>query len=251
MVFLRIGESIARVPDAVIELARQRCLIDQFIVRSASDVNWEIEVAPASEYLEAQAVDAVGIPFRLSISDSRIRVEQPRSALQAELVLRLLFHLEVTRQGGLLLHSSGVSFSGLAVVATGPSGAGKSTFAALCASQSGVGLLSDEIVAVFPTGHCFGTPFRSTLETAGTPERFALKGLLTLTKGREELIAPKAPARAVADVMAQVYRSPIQPLPIGEILRRVSAIVETIGVRELTFRRHPAVAGFIRDWLTA
>ncbi len=246
---VQVGETYALLPEQIIELARQRCLLESFLPEAVGREEWRVELCADRSLLATEATDAAGSTLRMDLKGRELRVEVPRTPLAAELILRLLFHLEVARKGGLLLHSSGISFSGGAVVATGPSGAGKSTFAEFCTLDPDARLLSDEIVAVFPNGICLGTPFRSSLTRSGSPGPAPLKSILTLVKGSVERIDSKPPDRAVAELMKQVYRSSVEPLPNLEIFRRVSLLVEKVGVRELTFRKHPSVAGFIRDWL--
>ncbi|MBX5481549.1 MAG: hypothetical protein IRZ16_06875 [Myxococcaceae bacterium] len=193
--------------------------------------------------------DGSGLRVRIEPDPSGLKVAYPDHPFAAEALLRAAAHLVVKRAGGLLLHASGVSLHGAALVAVGPSGAGKSTFAMLACLATSAQLLSDEIIAAFPDGTAIGTPFRSDVTHPGTPDAFPIASLLTLSKGGCERIDEVGPSEAVAAVMSQAWQAPVEPLSRAEILQRVGALVSRVGVRRLTFRKDPAVADFVAQWV--
>ena len=173
----------------------------------------------------------------------------PDDPFAAESVLRVAYQIVSMHQGGILLHGAGVAFADRGVAAVGPSGAGKSTLASLCVLAGGR-LLTDEVVQLFPDGSAFGTPFRSNAENVGSPGGVKLRSLLLLRKGTTERVEVLESAKALPALMGQLFR----PVPGGispaEAFRRLGTVVDCVGVRELTFRRDPAVGGFLKDWLS-
>lgn len=246
---LQVGRSVASVDPALVELLGAWLFLEPFRARGhrgppAFTVTRVHEREEGAIPLEGSAAEWGFVRFERD----HLYVYVPDDPAAAEAALRVLYHVEAVRDGGLLMHSSAVRFGDDAVLASGVSGAGKSTFAGLCA-QAGAALLSDEINAVFPSGEVRGTPFRSDLEAPGSPVRTRLASVFTLRKAAKESLSDLRPADAVRAVLSQVYRSPIEPLSAAETLRRVSTIVEKVGVRELAFRKDPEVATFVRDWL--
>src|SRR5262249_44795999 len=72
-------------------------------------------------------------------------------AFPLEITLRMAMAARLPLLGGLPLHAAGIVIEGRALAFFGPSGAGKSTLAGLSPHP----VLSDELVAVVPTGDSF------------------------------------------------------------------------------------------------
>ena len=247
MSYLRVGSGLALVPEALIESARGRCRFEGFIEpESRERPTFVLDVAPMSTSFQTEVTVATGTRVGITVEGDTILVSPPRDAYEAELGFRLVFHLDAVRKGGFLVHSSGVTIDGRAFVAFGQSGAGKSTFAAQCMKSPGVQVLSDEIVAVFPSGMCHGTPFRSDLDVASVSATAPIHQLLMLRKATEERLDPVNAVRAVAALVSQVYRSPIEPLSSSDILERASILASRVGISELSFRKTGDVAQFLR-----
>ncbi|MHB8878316.1 MAG: hypothetical protein ACYC8T_31860 [Myxococcaceae bacterium] len=177
-----------------------------------------------------------------------VRAQIPDDVYAAEAVLRIAVHLCCTRAGGILVHGAGIAFGDVGVAAVGPSGAGKSTLSALCVGR-GARLLSDEITQLFPCGTAHGTPFRSNAENVGSPGGVKLRSLLLMEKGDHEQMDAVEPARALPELLSQVYRPIPGGIGPGEVFRRLSAILAVVPVHRLTFRKDPSVGDFLQDWL--
>ena len=185
------------------------------------------------------------------LSNGLLEVVIPEDPFAAEAALRIAWHAVTLELGGLLLHASGVSFGGVAVVAPGESGDGKSTLAELCATHGGAQLLSDEIVQVFPEGTCAGTPFRSSCAIPGAPCPSRIGLLVKLVKGSAERLDPLPPAEAFPWLMRATYEPEPGAVPPGEKARRVMRLLASVPAQRLTFRKDAAVATFLREALGA
>ena len=231
-------------------MAAARCNLEAFRDQVRGETLLTVQRARSGETFSRPFTGTPAAWGSCRVNDGNVlEASIPDDPYAAESVLRAAFHLVTTRAGGILIHASGVAFGEMALVAVGPSGAGKSTFAELALGAPGSVLLSDEIVALFPNGECFGTPFRSSLTVPGSPVGRRLHSLFTLAKESREEIRHVAPSVGVAAVLRQVYRSSVEPLGSADLFERVSSIVRKVGVRELAFRKDPAVAGFLSDWI--
>jgi hypothetical protein len=178
-----------------------------------------------------------------ALRERELLADIPDDVWAAESVFRIAWHTLSIEQGGVLMHGCGFAWNGRGVAAIGESTAGKSTLAGLCCNHPGhATLLTDEMVQLFPDGTCWGTPFRSNVENAGSPGPAKIKSLLLLEKGDHEALTEVNPAEAL----------PVLDLiPRGEVSRRVMELVNTVGVHRLTFRKDAAVGPFLRDWVLA
>ncbi len=183
------------------------------------------------------------------LSDGLLEFVIPENPFAAEAALRIAWHAATLETGGLLLHASGVSFGGVAVVAPGQSGDGKSTLATLCVRHTSAQLLSDEIIQVFPDGMCAGTPFRSNCPIPGAPCQSRVGLLVKLAKGAEERLEPIAPTEAFTWLMQATYESEPGGLSPGEKARRVMQLLSVVMPRRLTFRNDPVVGTFLSERL--
>ncbi len=200
-----------------------------------------------------QSIDGSPAPWGYyALEGSVLRAHIPDDPWAAESILRIGYQVAALRQGGILVHGSGVRYGDRCVVAMGPSGAGKSTLAALCArSELGASLMSDEVILLHPDGWAAGTPFRSTLEVPGSPDIARLRGVFLLEKGDREQVEPLPAHTATAALMSQVFRPIEGEATVAEIFQRLGAVLSTAGVFRLTFRKHEAVGAFVRDWVHA
>jgi len=116
-----------------------------------------------------------------------------------------MFHSAARRLGyrAALVHAAGVVRDGRGYVFVGPSGAGKSTVAALSAAHQ---VLNDEMNLVELDARppvLVGTPFNAFF-SGKSPGRAPLAAVLLLEQANEHALLPAEPARAAADLAAQV-----------------------------------------------
>ena len=70
-----------------------------------------------------------------------------------------------------------------------------------------------------------------------------------LTQGPHEALAPVPPAEALAELLPQLYWFDTGEGSLGELKRRLLALVDRVGVQRLTFRKDAAVGPFLREWV--
>ncbi len=117
-------------------------------------------------------------------------------------LLRVLVALTLLKEGGLLLHASGVRVGKGAYVFPGRSGAGKSTLSKRFARAD---VLSDEVVAVrLRRGRveACGTPFPGELNGKGRPGWLPLLGFAFLRGPRRPRLVPLGPADSLRRLLA-------------------------------------------------
>ncbi|MFO7607784.1 MAG: hypothetical protein R6X35_01115 [Candidatus Krumholzibacteriia bacterium] len=122
-----------------------------------------------------------------------------------EQLLYQLFHAAARRAGyhAALVHAAGVVRDGRGYLFVGPSGAGKSTVAGLSRSHA---VLNDEMNLVEWDDRgatLIGTPFNPFF-TGKSEGRAPLAAVLLLEQAPEHRLLPALPARAAADLSAQV-----------------------------------------------
>jgi hypothetical protein len=249
MVCLRLGNWTVQVEPTLLDLAAPRCDVARFLVSSEELLDTpslrveRVQELPAGQPLNSR-LPALG---RYQVEGATLRVACAEEVLAAELGLRAAFHLATVRQGGVLLHASGVVLGGRAWVAVGPSGAGKSTFARLTCRAGGE-LLSDEVLAVLPEGRVLGTPFRSDPDMVGTAREAPLGGLFALVHAPGESVEPLAPAAVVPLLLAQAFRVPSDGPTQAELLQRVAGLASGFPAYRFLFRNHPEAGEYLRRW---
>lgn len=249
MARLLFGRWVCEVEDALLEAARPRCSPEPFLT----------EGSPRLWLRRCSGLGARARPFQpaqpalgaLRMEEDGLVTDAPLEVLPAELALRALFQLAILRQGGLCLHAAGVAFGERAVVALGPSGAGKSTLSRLCVGAGRAALLSDEVVALLPGGLVCGSPFRSEPDLPATRTEARLRAFLLLEKGPAESLTPVRPAAQVALLLGQVFQGGgAEGLGLGAgTLPRLSGLMAPVPGYRLTFRKDPAVADFLEEWV--
>jgi hypothetical protein len=249
MARLRFGRWACEVEDALLDAARPRCGYEPFLT----------EAPPRLRLRRLSDLGAGARPFQqeqpalgaVRVEEEGLVTDAPLALLPSELALRALFQLAILRQGGLCLHAAGVAFGEEAVVALGPSGAGKSTLSRLCVRSGRAALLSDEVVALLPDGLVCGSPFRSDADLPATCAEARLRAFLLLEKGQAESLTPVRPAALVAPLLGQVFQGgDAEGLSLGAgTLSRLSGLMAPVPGFRLTFRKDPAVAGFLDAWV--
>jgi len=190
---------------------------------------WSYEFAGSADTATRQAelalVDAGGATFERG----------------AENFLRVLTALHILGHGGLLVHGAGVVRGGRAHVFFGPSGSGKTTVTHLSPGDT---ILSDDLTLLVPEGRGYaaaGIPFgmahHRTPDASGC---FPIVGLHRLVQSpmvrRERLQG----ARAVAELASCLPFVMQEEKSAGAALANATAVVSSIPVDRLLFRRDPS-----------
>jgi len=248
MGMLRVGPCVAEIADDLLQLASTCCYLDQFRCAEGPTAPFlrvrRVEALQASTPLDGTSADGGGY----AVEGRTVLVSIPPSPASAEASLRAVLQIATLRQGGLLVHGSGVAFAGKAAIAVGQSGAGKSTLARLCIGAGGQ-LLSDETVGMYPDGTVWGSPFFSDPDLASQLNRASLTSILLLEKGPDEHLAPVGAPEATAALLSQAYRPCAGEATPSELLARASALASRPGVHRLRFRKDPAAGAFVKRWI--
>jgi hypothetical protein len=243
------GWSVA-VEPTLLALASQRCCIQPFrrppSSQGPSFTIRRVERLPESAQRVSLPEPGLGeYALREDALLARIR-EDP---FAAEAALRVAFHAVTLRQGGILVHASGIAFGAECVVAVGASGAGKTTLARQCRTASARSM-SDEIIALYPGDIACGTPFRSDQTIIVDAIKARAIALLALKHANSELLEPISGPDVASLVVSQAYRFAQGELSPSALLQRVAAIVESMDAYRLSFRADPAVGPFLRQWMS-
>lgn len=166
--------------------------------------------------------------------------EHPWSEL---LISRLL-----SRDGGVLLHSSAALLDDGALLFIGHSGAGKSTIAEI-AEQSGAVALSDDRTIVMLRHDepvAWGTPWHGSFpRTAATSA--PVRGLFLLKQDQIDRIATVSPSRALKELFVRLIQPRVTGPEVSRTLDTLSALVAACPVHWLHFRPTPAVIDLARS----
>lgn len=241
------GGAVIRVESTLAAMSRPRVHLGAFEVATGPAPELVISRYPTLPDTAQVAEGPLG-RCRYLLDGTRFDVEVPDGMFQGELVLRLAWYVVATRRGGILIHAAGVTDGTSALVASGKSGDGKSTLSRLCRS-TGLSLLTDEIVQLFPDGTAAGTPFRSDEDNVGQPGRLPVKAFVALEKAPAEALGPLAPLAAAQLASSQCFDGAVFALPRAEVNRRVLAFLSNVQLGTLAFRKDPAVGDFVKALL--
>ena len=143
----------------------------------------------------------------------------------------------LAREGGILLHASGVSFCEQGYVFTGPSGAGKSTIAEMFADR-GATVLSDErvIVRMRGTGFVlFGTPWVGSGQYAANASA-SMTALYCIQHGQDRhRIDTLKPSTVVTRILQQAFLPHWDRAGVETTLEVLTSLTTTIPCRSLAF----------------
>lgn len=111
--------------------------------------------------LERAAIEGDGFEAVFDWSGGRVTGVIPDSLAHFDLLARIALGVALLREGGTLLHASGVLRDRFGIAFSGPSGAGKSTAVRL-SREAGLDVLADEMLVFRRSGlgaRLYGTPF--------------------------------------------------------------------------------------------
>jgi len=183
-----------------------------------------------------------------SMTDNRVRLSVPAvpTALSPSL-LRFLCSLLLLKQGGLLLHASGVIQNRRAWVFCGPSDAGKTTIARLAGARR---VLNDETVAILKHGRgymAYATPFfgEGGPVMAEAQARASLRGMCFLHKAKEFAHQQLTASQAVERAFSQVFLPKRDHTVAAGILDSLADFAGRVPCYDLFFRAHPELWGYL------
>src|SRR5262249_2492548 len=130
---IQVGRRVAEIDDSILELAAPCCYLDAFRSPLPSKLP-RLRVREVQTLHRGAAIPLDGLSRdggAYAVEGDEILVRIPRSPASAEASLRAVFQVATMREGGLLVHGSGVAFEGRALVAVGGRGAGKAPLARL------------------------------------------------------------------------------------------------------------------------
>jgi hypothetical protein len=159
--------------------------------------------------------------------------------------LRLLVAYRLLAEGGVVLHSAGVTDGVSAWLLLGPAGAGKTTASRLCLA-AGAEVLSDDLnaVVVGEDAEADGPgvarlPFTGDLGERqggpGPPGGYPLRGVLRLRQGPGEVLAPLSRASALAALVAAAPYANRDPFRREALLAVCERLAWAVPAWELTF----------------
>ena len=155
---------------------------------------------------------------------------------------RLLSAYALLGEGGVLLHSAGVSDGAGAWIGFGHSGAGKSTLAGL-ALEAGHRVLSDDLNVLRREAGRWSArrvPFAGTLgPTHGDDRSYPLAGLCRLNKGAVHRLVPLARPQALAALVGSAPYVNQDPYRVLDLMTALESLLRAVGSYDLTFRQDP------------
>lgn len=194
----------------------------------------------------AVAIDAARRRGRLFLPRSRWS-DTPGFALSYPLD-ELLFQHRLARQGGAVVHASGIALAGRAVLFCGASGAGKSTLASLW-QGAGVPVLSDDRLVLRRARAgavmAFGTPWHGSGRHA-SPHGLPLGALFFLRQATRNQARRLAPAEALARLMACTFPPMWEAVSLARTLDSAAHVVARVPCYELSFRRDPSALACVQ-----
>lgn len=149
--------------------------------------------------------------------------------------LRVLSAHVLLLEGGALLHSAGVVWSGGAHLFVGPSGAGKSTISHLAQSK-GRSVVSDDLNVVTPGFTLAGSSFFSEVGSRD-PVSYPLRGIYRLEKGDEDALRPMGEGETIASLIACAPFVNHSRFLAHRLWSNLSALARRAPAHVLTFRR--------------
>jgi hypothetical protein len=193
------------------------------------------------------ALEGEGFRAELSADRRQARLEGPVDPFPVTAVVRVLLADSLFSCAGLLVHGCAVAHQGKAALFTGVSGAGKSTLGKW-ASQGGLTLLADELVAVLPDGDGFsahGTPWNVGTNASA---RLTHIGVLAHTPGAH--LKPVPASTVLRVLLSNVLEPGDTPEVRAKLFQIASKVLSAVPTYELGFAPNLEVAAVLRDALS-
>lgn len=156
----------------------------------------------------------------------------------------ILYYLTVIN-GDIMIHASGINYSGKGYIFSGVSGKGKSTMANIWDS-SGARIIHDDRLIIRNTGgiyRMFNTPVYNNDE----PRESVINGIFIIDHGKENMIVPLKGASAVTQVMANCIQHNWGADIIARLLGSISIMCGAIPTSKLFFKPDRSIIDLIID----
>jgi hypothetical protein len=166
-------------------------------------------------------------------------------------IAEVCFLTILARQGGILLHSAGVSVPTGSYLFTGASGAGKSTLSGFF-DAGGASVLSDERMVIRKHGKEFmihGTPWIGNGAYAKN-ESGLLTELFCIRHGAAHRTEPMSPRAALAWLLPQCFLPHWDRTAMESTLTFLDDVIRHVSCTQLTFAKHPDVVEFLAQQVT-
>ncbi len=154
-----------------------------------------------------------------------------------DLLLRVIYSLLAYRKGGLLFHGAGILHNQRVSLFLGPSGSGKTTIARLSPMDQ---VFNDDLVICMPVAdkwYVYSTPFWNEEQVLPTMGEGLLNFIFRLVKDTRPWLEPMPSGLALAGLIAALPVLTRVPAFAQNLIQRCQAIVESVPVYQLHFRR--------------
>lgn len=162
-----------------------------------------------------------------------LRCERPE--VELDYFLRVICALLAFEAGGVIFHAAAILHNGRVFTFFGHSGSGKSTVVRLSASDVA---LNDDLVVLMPvddTWQVHATPFWNHNRGQHPAPPAALAGLFHLVQDRQVYLERMEPARAVAEMIANLPVVAADRIRAVQLIHRCQSILERVPAYDLHF----------------
>jgi hypothetical protein len=164
-------------------------------------------------------------------------------------LLEIVLQEKLAREGGALLHSSGVLVGDDALVFCGPSGAGKSTIAEFFLGR-GFTVLNDERVILRRQGgdvRAFGTPWPGSSGLYANAQGH-LAQIFAIGHGQTEHVVAPIPTRLMMTrLLQECYLPHWDAEGVTRTVDLFARVAELYGSLQLSFRKSPDIVDFLTE----
>ena len=159
----------------------------------------------------------------------------------------ILYYLTVIHKD-IMIHASGINYSGKGYLFCGISGRGKSTIAKLWQNAGSIVIHDDRLIIRSTSDgyRMFNTPVYSNDE----PRDSSLDKIFIIEHGSENNLLPVKEASAVSLILANCIQHNWNSDIIGDLLTSVSGLCGTISTKKLTFKPDRSVVDYILEYET-
>ena len=185
--------------------------------------------------------------------DVHVRLHRQLSSLDAYHYLHVsrMFQNHLQRNGGCLIHSSGIKIENSGLALCGRSGAGKTTMTRLLQQEvPRMRVLCDDSPAIRTDGESpvlYGTPFCGQDECCAN-DRAPLKGLVFLKQAPHDRVVELSPPEAMYQLLTVMQRSALDDTMMQAMTDRLVTIIQHVPIVCFENRGTADSAKYILDY---